>query len=120
MSSSAASGPVAGAPAATSQLEVLGRSDLGGKGLNGDVAVVGDTAIVGGGLIPDTGYHTERYTPLPCLATSVKVVDRGCLETTVSRIFPSLSTVLNSSPVDAAHHGPAALRAEGEPRPRSK
>jgi hypothetical protein len=71
----ALAGPVAGAPAATTQLQVLGHSDLGGKGLNGDVAVVGDTAIVGGGLIPDTGYHTERYNPLPCLGTSVKVVD---------------------------------------------
>mgnify|MGYP001094993639 CR=1 FL=1 len=38
-----------------------------------DVAVVGTTAIVGGGLIPDTGYHTERYSPLGCLATSVRV-----------------------------------------------
>ena len=70
-------GPVRGATAAPASgpLAVLGQSDLGGHGLNGDVAVVGDTAVVGGGLVPDTGYHTERYTPLPCIGTSVKVVD---------------------------------------------
>ena len=67
---------VAGAGASTSgPLRLLGQSDLGGHGLNGDVAVVGNTAVVGGGLIPDTGYHTERYNPLPCLGTSVKVVN---------------------------------------------
>jgi hypothetical protein len=72
----------AGGPTAASAADhgsgppaVLGHTDLGGAGLNGDVAVVGTTAVVGGGLIPNTGYHQERYNPLPCLGTSVKVVD---------------------------------------------
>jgi hypothetical protein len=68
-------GPVPAVPETPVGLGVLGQSDLGGHGLNGEVAVVGNTAIVGGGLIPDTGYHTERYNPLACLGTSVKVVD---------------------------------------------
>ena len=71
-------------------LELIGRSDLGGRGLNGDVALVGNIAIVGGGLIPHTGYHTERYNPLGCLLTSVKVVDLT---------NPSQPTVVSEIPV---------------------
>ena len=79
-----AGGPVApvGAGAAEAALTVLGQSDLGGHGLNGDVAVVGTTAIVGGGLIPDTGFHTERYSPLGCGSLAVfppRRASRRCL-----------------------------------------
>ena len=56
-------------------MTVVGRSDLGGEGLNGDVAVSGNVALVGAGLVPDTGYHTERYEPVGCHEVSAKVVD---------------------------------------------
>ncbi len=70
-----ANGAVANAAASARNLRLLGFSDLGRQGLNGDVAVVGNTAIVATGLVTDTGDHTERYNPLPCLTVSVKVVD---------------------------------------------
>lgn len=54
---------------------LLGMSDLGGGGLNGPVAVVGDTAIVGSGINPGGGVHTGFYNPYPCPATTVKLVD---------------------------------------------
>lgn len=57
------------------ELLQLGHTDLGGKGLNGDVAVVGTTAIVGAGYVTHTGYHTERYNPGPCIEVTAKVVD---------------------------------------------
>ena len=56
-------------------LRAVGHSDLGGRGLNGDVAMVGTTAVVGAGLVIDTGDHTDRYNPYPCDTVSVKVVD---------------------------------------------
>ena len=56
-------------------LAQLGHTDLGGKGLNGDLAVVGTTAIVGAGYVTHTGYHTERYNPGPCIEVTAKVVD---------------------------------------------
>ncbi|MFP5319797.1 MAG: hypothetical protein ACLGI2_16075 [Acidimicrobiia bacterium] len=57
------------------ELTQLGHTDLGGKGLNGDVAVVGTVAIVGAGYVTHTGYHTERYNPGPCIEVTAKVVD---------------------------------------------
>ena len=57
-------------------LRLVGRNDLGGGGLHGDLAVVGTTVVVGAGLVPDTGDHSERYNPVPCFTGhSVKVVD---------------------------------------------
>ena len=67
--------PAAAGGRATNMV-VVGRNDLGGGGLNGAVAVVGTTAIVGAGLVADPGStHTERFNPFECLAFSVKVVD---------------------------------------------
>ena len=60
--------------AARRHVSLVGHHNLGGGGLNGDVAVVGNTAVVGAGLVPFTGYHTERYNPLPCFTVSAKVV----------------------------------------------
>jgi hypothetical protein len=54
---------------------VVGRSNLGGEGLNGDVAVSGNVALVGAGLVPHSGYHTERYEPVGCHEVTAKVVD---------------------------------------------
>ena len=57
-------------------LRLVGRNDLGGAGLNGDLAAVGTTVVVGAGIVVDTGDHTERYNPIPCFTgISVKVVD---------------------------------------------
>ena len=63
------------APGEGRTLTVIGKSDLGGAGLNGDVAVVGTVAIVGAGVLPHTGWHTERYSPAPCFEATAKVVD---------------------------------------------
>lgn len=74
----AAAAPAVAAPAAggpSKALTVLGQSDLGGAGMNGDVAVVDDVAVVGAGFVPHTGFHTERYAPGPCLEVAAKVVD---------------------------------------------
>jgi len=75
-----ARGAIAQSPPAQSAadiaLRVVGRNDLGGGGLNGDLAVIGTTVVVGAGLVPDTGDHTERYNPLFCFSGhSVKIVD---------------------------------------------
>ena len=47
-------------------LDVVGRSDLGGQGLNGEVAVVGNTAIVASGILPGAGTLQGFYNPYPC------------------------------------------------------
>ncbi|MEO6121182.1 MAG: PA domain-containing protein, partial [Acidimicrobiales bacterium] len=60
----------------TFTMRIVGRSDLGGQGLNGAVAVAGTTAIVGAGLVADPGStHTERSNPLDCPPVAVKIVD---------------------------------------------
>lgn len=63
------------APGSAQTMRLVGRSDLGGKGLNGAVAVVGTTAIVGAGMMPAAGVHAHFYNPYPCPAVAVKVVD---------------------------------------------
>ncbi len=89
---------VAQAPRArTKNLRVVGYNDLGGKGLNGEIAVLGKTALVAGGITPGGGTHTHFYSPYTCEATSVKVVD-------ISN--PSRPTVASTIPVPA---GVAAL-----------
>ena len=72
-------GPAAGPAAARSSgVEVVGYSDLGGAGLNGDLAVVGTTVLVAAGITPDTipnqGFYGFTVT-LPCPEVAVKVVD---------------------------------------------
>ncbi len=56
-------------------LELMGKSDLGGKGLNGEVATVGDTAIVAAGQRQGAGAFTGFSSTVPCPRVSVKVVD---------------------------------------------
>ena len=57
-------------------LDVVGKSDLGGGGLNGQVATVGNTAVVASGILSAggtrSGFYNGTYT---CPATTVKVVD---------------------------------------------
>lgn len=70
---------VATPPAPTgeaSNMSLVGRSDLGGGGLNGPLDVIGTTAIVGAGVVADPGStHTERFNPFNCETVSVKIVD---------------------------------------------
>ena len=74
--SSAGSPPVAAATHTGAALRLVGRNALGGGGLNGELTVVGTTVVVGAGLVPDTGDHSERYNPVPCFTGhSVKIVD---------------------------------------------
>ncbi|HXG72667.1 MAG TPA: PA domain-containing protein [Gemmatimonadaceae bacterium] len=82
---------------------LVGHSDLGGEGLNGDVTVVGSTAIVAAGMMPAGGVHAHLYNPYPCPAVSVKLVD-------MSR--PQRPVVVGRIPVPAglAAHGVAAAR----------
>ncbi|MEO7521968.1 MAG: PA domain-containing protein [Gemmatimonas sp.] len=84
-------------------LRVVGRSNLGGAGLNGDVSVLGTTAVVAAGLMPAGGVHAHLYNPYPCPAVSVKLVD-------LSR--PELPRVVGSIPVAAglAAHGVSTAR----------
>ncbi len=62
-------------------LRLVGSSDLGGRGLNGEVAVVGSTAVVAGGYVPQntqSSAHTKiaaQNTAPPCVTVPVKVVD---------------------------------------------
>ena len=82
-------------------LSLVGKSDLGGKGLNGDIAVVGTTVVVGAGIMAAAGVHAHLYNPYPCPAVTIKLVD-------ASR--PQLPVVVGTIPVPAgvAAHGVAA------------
>ncbi len=63
------------AAAHLSGLRLIGHTDLGGVGLNGPAATVGQTALVAAGILPGAGIHTHFYNPYPCPAVNVKVVD---------------------------------------------
>ena len=56
-------------------LEVVGQSNLGGTGLNGQVVTVDNLAIVGSGVLGGAGARSGFYSTYPCPATTVKVVD---------------------------------------------
>ncbi len=84
-------------------LRLVGRSDLGGAGLNGDVTVVGTTAIVAAGLMPAAGVHAHLYNPYPCPAVTIKLVDLS---------DPRTPLVVGTIPVapGVAAHGVSAAR----------
>ena len=67
--------PVTAAPSTAQGLRQVGFSDLGGGGLNGDVAVVGNTAVVAGGQLASAAFVAGISNPIPCPDVSVKVVD---------------------------------------------
>ncbi|MEO7503157.1 MAG: PA domain-containing protein, partial [Gemmatimonadaceae bacterium] len=96
---------VAALPIAASaqSLKLVGKSDLGGGGLNGDITIVGTTAVVAAGLMPAAGVHAHLYNPYPCPAVTVKIVD-------LSR--PAEPRVVATIPVPAglAAHGVASAR----------
>lgn len=56
-------------------LDVVGQTNLGGGGLNGQVATVGNTAVVASGILPGGGLRSGFYSAYTCPATTVKVVD---------------------------------------------
>ncbi|MFN2398220.1 MAG: PA domain-containing protein [Gemmatimonadaceae bacterium] len=87
-------------------LEVVGRSDLGGGGLNGSIAIVGSTAVVAAGITPAAGVHTHFYNPYPCSAIAVKLVDLSA---------PARPVVTATIPLPAgvAASDVAALRVSG-------
>ncbi len=84
-------------------LSLVGKNDLGGKGLNGDIAVVGTTVVVGAGIMAAAGVHAHLYNPYPCPAVTIKLVD-------ASR--PRSPVVVGTIPVPAgiAAHGVSARR----------
>jgi hypothetical protein len=62
-------------PASAVPLTPTGFHNLAGEGLNNEVAVVGNTAVVGSGHNPGGGVHEGFYNPLPCPSTRVELVD---------------------------------------------
>lgn len=91
------------APAYGQEMRLVGRSDLGGAGLNGEVTIVGTTAIVAAGMMPAAGVHAHLYNPYPCPAVTVKLVDLS---------DPRSPRVVGTIPVPAgvAAHGVSAAR----------
>jgi hypothetical protein len=65
----------ASAAAVTENTRVVGFDALGGGGLNGEITVIGDIAVVGAGLIQDSAWNLDRYLPMPCQNVAAKVVD---------------------------------------------
>ncbi|MEO5510883.1 MAG: PA domain-containing protein [Longimicrobiales bacterium] len=57
------------------QLRLVAHNDLGGTGLHGAVAVVGNTAIVAAGIMPAGGVHAHLYNPYACAPVDIKLVD---------------------------------------------
>lgn len=84
-------------------MKLVGHTDLGGAGLNGDVSVIGTTAVVAAGLMPAAGVHAHLYNPYPCPAVAVKLVD-------ISK--PDKPRLIATLPVSAgvAAHGVATSR----------
>ena len=81
MGAAQTAGSTVPAGAQSNGVNVVGYSDLGGRGLNGEVAVVGNTAVVAAGAIPmntmqgaNTTVASLNIAP-PCVDVPVKVVD---------------------------------------------
>lgn len=89
--------------AGSQALSLVGKSNLGGGGLNGDIAVVGTTVVVGAGIMAAAGVHAHLYNPYPCPPVTIKLVD-------ASR--PQSPVVVGTIPVRAgiAAHGVSARR----------
>ena len=94
--------PIAGEGSA-SNLRVVGKSNLGGQGLNSDIAVSGNIAVVGAGFVPmntmqnaNTKFAADNNAP-PCTTVPVKVVDLS---------DPTNPTVASTIPVPAGQAVP--------------
>jgi len=103
LAASIAIGSASPASGIAQSMKLVGHSDLGGAGLNGDISVIGKTAVVAAGLMPAAGVHAHLYNPYPCPAVAVKIVD-------LSR--PEKPVVVSTIPVPAgvAAHGVATAR----------
>lgn len=82
----------------SAQLRVVGSSDLGGRGLNGDVAVAGRTALVASGIHPAAGIHTHFYNPYPCGKSDVKIVD--ITNPAKPRVVATIPVAAGAAPID--------------------
>lgn len=89
--------------ASAQSMRLVAHTDLGGAGLNGDLTIVGTTAVVAAGMMPAGGVHAHLYNPYPCPAVTVKVVDLST---------PARPVVVGTIPVPAgvAAHGVSAAR----------
>lgn len=84
-------------------MQLVAHSDLGGAGLNGEVTILGTTAIVAAGLMPAGGVHAHLYNPYPCPAVTVKLLDLS--EPTRPRLAGTIPV-----PAGVAAHGVSAAR----------
>lgn len=84
-------------------LKIVGKSDLGGGGLNGDITIIGTTAVVAAGLMPAAGVHAHLYNPYPCPSVAVKIVD--LTEPQNPRVVATIPV-----PAGVAAHGVASAR----------
>ncbi|MEO5567896.1 MAG: PA domain-containing protein [Gemmatimonadaceae bacterium] len=84
-------------------MRLVGRSDLGGAGLNGDLTIVGTTAVVAAGLMPAGGVHAHLYNPYPCPAVAIKLVDLSAPDT--PRVIGTIRV-----PAGVTAHGVSAAR----------
>lgn len=89
-------------------LRIVGHSNLGGSGLNGDVTVIGTTAIVAAGLMPAAGVHAHLYNPYPCPAVAVKLVDLS--EPRRPRVVATIPVPAYVLEAPWSSRGPAARR----------
>ncbi len=87
--------------AAAQSMRLVAHSNLGGAGLNGDLTIVGTTAIVAAGMMQAGGVHAHLYNPYPCPAVTVKLVDLSS---------PARPTVVGTIPIPdgIAAHGVSA------------
>ena len=89
------------ASAQADTLEVQGQSNLGGTGLNGQVATVGNIAVVGSGILAGQGARTSYYSSYPCPPTTVKIVDVSTPSSPVIRSEIPIEALAVPSDVDA-------------------
>jgi hypothetical protein len=92
------------ATASAATLDLVGQSNLGGGGLNGQIATIGNTVIVASGILPARSFHVSFYDgTYTCPPTTVKVVDVSTpsVPTVVSQI--AVAPGLVASDVAALH-----------------
>lgn len=80
------------------RLRLIGVSDLGGQGFNGDIAVVGRTALVATGIHPGAGIHAHFYNPYPCGKSEVKIVDLA--DAANPRVVATIPVAAGVIPID--------------------
>ena len=84
-------------------LRLVAHDRLNGEGLNGDLTVVGTTAVVAAGMMAAGGVHAHLYNPYPCPAVHVKLVSLA--DPRRPRIVGTIAV-----PAGVAAHGVSAAR----------